>query len=781
MSQSRQLAAIMFTDIVGYTALMGEDSANRALQLLQKSKEIQKPLVEKYHGQWLKEMGDGVLAKFSTATDAVACALEIQRISRADFEATYRIGIHLGDITFDDDDVYGDGVNVASRLEAIADAGGIYISESIEKAIRGQMKIELKFLGEKQLKNVDYGVRTYAVQGVGLPIPGSEQQKVKKRQNSSTGEKFKWFAIVASGLLVLSWSIYLLKSFNSSPGETASSATYLQIALPDDLYLAADTNYPVLTISPDGNTVIFVGVKSGKRQLYVKNLEENQIKLLEGTADALHPFYSADGDWIGFVKGTVLMKIPAKGGVPIPVHEITPMSVNRGLTWYKKDSIVFTPSPDGGLSIGSSSGSNMLPITAWKPLLKSEPYYWPKAINELEGVLYTHFRSDKAEDQSIYFYSFRTGETKHLIDGGTFPAYSRGKLLFTRNGNLFSSNFDQKNMTVGEDKSIVESLYTNVNGSSLYAVGGKNLAYVSGSKESGEDQLVWVDKKGDTELILSNGKDLDYPRVSPSGNRIALTVFDGPNSDLWILETERNTLSRLTSHPGEDFGPVWHPNEKWLAFSSEIAQSEGEEGPGIALLEINSDRPPERYLLSPGFGYWEFPLSWSRDGSHILFAATTGSLNHHLEVMDFEKKERSVWYDSDMREGGAVISPDKQWVAYMSNSSGRDEIYIRQFNGEGRFIQVSVEGGSEPVWSPDGKQIFYRIYDKMMSVAITNNNPIQLSKPVLLFEKPFKHVDYGGLQANYDISPDGERFVMIQNTSESKPRVINVILNWNKL
>ena len=134
MSQSRQLAAIMFTDIVGYTALMGKDSA-KALELVRISKEIQKPLVEKHHGQWLKEMGDGALAKFGTALDAVNCAIEIQEIA-GQIDAKLRIGIHLGDITIENNDVYGDGVNVASRLESIADPGGIYISDAIEKAIQ---------------------------------------------------------------------------------------------------------------------------------------------------------------------------------------------------------------------------------------------------------------------------------------------------------------------------------------------------------------------------------------------------------------------------------------------------------------------------------------------------------------------------------------------------------------------------------------------------------------------------------------------------------------------
>jgi len=170
MTTTRQLAAIMFTDIVGYTALMGKDS-NNALELVRISKEIQKPLVEKHHGQWLKEMGDGALVKFGTALDAVNCAVEIQELARAKFDGKLRIGIHSGDVTIENDDVYGDGVNVASRIESIADPGGIYISDSIQKAIQGQTKIQARYLGEVKLKNVAYGVRTYALQGIGLPVP----------------------------------------------------------------------------------------------------------------------------------------------------------------------------------------------------------------------------------------------------------------------------------------------------------------------------------------------------------------------------------------------------------------------------------------------------------------------------------------------------------------------------------------------------------------------------------------------------------------------------------
>jgi len=176
MTLTRQLAAIMFTDIVGYTALMGKDS-EKALKLVRISKEIQKPLVEKHNGKWLKEMGDGAMAQFSTALDAVNCSIEIQEIARGKLDAKLRIGIHLGDVTVEEHDVYGDGVNVASRLESIADPGGIYVSDAIEKAIRGQTNIQAKYLGEARLKNVDYGVRIYALQGVGLPVPDLKQDK----------------------------------------------------------------------------------------------------------------------------------------------------------------------------------------------------------------------------------------------------------------------------------------------------------------------------------------------------------------------------------------------------------------------------------------------------------------------------------------------------------------------------------------------------------------------------------------------------------------------------
>jgi TolB-like protein/class 3 adenylate cyclase/Flp pilus assembly protein TadD len=174
----RQLAAIMFTDIVGYTDLMGKDQ-QKALTVLTKNRDLQKPLIEQYSGRLIKEMGDGMMASFASVSEAIQCAHDIQKKAWSDDDLNLRVGIHLGEVVFEGEDVFGDGVNIASRLETLADPGGIYISESVHKSIRG-MDITSKYLGEFQLKNVDYPVKTYAIQGEGLPIPDiKEEQQVK--------------------------------------------------------------------------------------------------------------------------------------------------------------------------------------------------------------------------------------------------------------------------------------------------------------------------------------------------------------------------------------------------------------------------------------------------------------------------------------------------------------------------------------------------------------------------------------------------------------------------
>jgi len=206
-SPIRKLAAIMFTDIVGYTALMGKDEAS-ALEILRKSRAIHQSLITNYSGKWLKEMGDGVLAEFNSAYDSVCCAIEIQDHARRELDCKIRIGIHLGDVTVENDDIFGDGVNIASRIQSIADPGGIYVSESIQRLLRSRSDIDLEYLGEAHLKNVSEPIKTYYVKGQFFPVPS--QNKIKElaggdRKRIPVIAKIAMVAVILSVFAAIYW------------------------------------------------------------------------------------------------------------------------------------------------------------------------------------------------------------------------------------------------------------------------------------------------------------------------------------------------------------------------------------------------------------------------------------------------------------------------------------------------------------------------------------------------------------------------------------------------
>ena len=211
----RRLAAIMFTDIVGYTALMGRN-VEKALELLRRNREIQIPLIKKHGGKWLKEMGDGTLAQFNSAIDSVLCALEIEKMAKTKLGAKLRIGIHLGDVTIENEDVFGDGVNIASRLQSIADPGGIYISESIYEAIRARKDIHCEILGDIQLKNVDHPVKTYYLRGKGLPVPSIRKRNELPGLRPKSLLKQVWFYVVVllAAMLITLTAIWIFSTRN---------------------------------------------------------------------------------------------------------------------------------------------------------------------------------------------------------------------------------------------------------------------------------------------------------------------------------------------------------------------------------------------------------------------------------------------------------------------------------------------------------------------------------------------------------------------------------------
>ncbi|MBT8223446.1 MAG: hypothetical protein KJN96_09785 [Eudoraea sp.] len=237
MPSTKKLAAIMFTDIVGYTALMGTDES-KAFEVLRKSRDIHTKSIEQFNGKLIKELGDGMLAQFDTAIDSVLCAIQIQRLARAQFKEKIRIGIHLGDITFEHDDIFGDGVNIASRLQSVADPGGIYISESIQKSIRAKRSIKTKFLGEVKLKNVGFPLPTYAILADGLPVP--TPSKIKQLKGNSLFHRLSrsYYTYIILLLLVL---LFVSSPWSKSYFTTQPAAISSLLILPFDNFTGNDS------------------------------------------------------------------------------------------------------------------------------------------------------------------------------------------------------------------------------------------------------------------------------------------------------------------------------------------------------------------------------------------------------------------------------------------------------------------------------------------------------------------------------------------------------------
>ncbi len=293
MTTTRKLAAIMFTDIVGYTALMGSDE-DRAFGILRKNREIHSNLIGQYNGKLIKEMGDGMLVQFNSAINAVQCAIKIQKQSGEAFEEKIRVGIHLGDITFEKKDVFGDGVNIASRLQDIANPGGIYISESVQKAVKAWNTIKTSYLGQFRLKNVDYKIPTYCVQGDGLPLPGTE--KIKKLEGKSdisslailpfenfTGdESLEYFVSGMHSSLI--WDIGKISALKVTSKTSSRAYQNTNKSIPEiasELGVEAIVETSVLGIGNDIQLQVkLVGAYPEEKRLWIKEYKEEKSRIL---------------------------------------------------------------------------------------------------------------------------------------------------------------------------------------------------------------------------------------------------------------------------------------------------------------------------------------------------------------------------------------------------------------------------------------------------------------------------------------------------------------------
>ena len=576
-----------------------------------------------------------------------------------------------------------------------------------------------------------------------------------------------------------------LEAIGGGTSSDVGKPAHLLVALPEGTHLAIETEHPTLALSPDGSRLVFVAEDKGIRRLYMREIAEEEARPMTGTEGAAGPFFSPDGSWIAFFSGSSLKKIAPDGGIPVTVRRTTGYTVNRGATWTANDTVIFVGSSDEGLSQFSvqneAHGSNQEITPLNFPT--EVPSSWPDALPGGRAVLFSDNTEGRLEDAVVAAFSLDTGDIKRLINGSTSPRYSStGHVLYVRGGSLFATRFDAATTEVtGTEFKLIDGVVTGADGAAQFAVADDGtLAYVAGESSFSEHELVWVDRDGSVETLLDNDRRFLHPRLSPDGISLAVMSPTGPNLDVWVLNLERGNFTRWTSHPGEDFGPVWGPDGR-LAFSTEIAQDyeESEGGPGLGWM-TGPGQPTEHLLRTPDQGDWDFPTSWSPDGRWLLYTQVRGGTAADIYLLETQSLQPEIFLSTPFNETGARFSPNGHWVAYVSDRSGRREVYVRSFPDQGDAQQMSTNGGQEPVWSRDGNELFYRESDKLMAVTLESDPTSTASPPKLLFEGQFERTTFGGRNSNYDVSPDGSRFIMIRRKNPVTPTVIHVVLNWPK-
>jgi len=543
--------------------------------------------------------------------------------------------------------------------------------------------------------------------------------------------------------------------------QTASNVAHMTLSVPAGTEL---TDGVSVVISPDGTQVAYVASRGGIPQLYLRSMNAFEARPLADTQRAVAPFFSPDGKWLGFFADGKLKKVSTTGGVVVELADAGPPYGLAG-AWGPADTIVY-PGPMGLAEIAASGGTSrsILP-----PEQRAGAASGPLFPDFLPGgdrlFVSSSSGGDAAEDRSIDLLTLSTGERRVLVQRGIMPRYlATGHLLFLRGGALMAVPFDVKRLEpVGAPVEVLTGVRQDSFGTFSCSNHG-SCVYIAGGVPRSQRRVILVDRTGTARPLPLPAGNYANPRFSPSGDKLSFWMV-GRRCDVDIYDIARGTTTRLTSE-NDNHSPAWAPDGHRIAYVSLQGGSSGyrvvarsatggvEEWLGPAELTVGPVTPislsPDTLVFADRGDLWSLPLS---PNSHPRPFAP-----------------------SRFNESAPAFSPDGHWLAYVSDESGRLEVYVRPFPGPGEKHSISVGGGSEPVWDRHGRELFFRNGDQMMVVAVSTQPTFSAGRPRLLFTGPF--VRSAG-RINYDISPDGESFVMLDSGEKSGAATeVNVLLNW---
>jgi eukaryotic-like serine/threonine-protein kinase len=591
----------------------------------------------------------------------------------------------------------------------------------------------------------------------------------------------------------LAWGVAALLFIILTPiafmhfGETHSLAEPVRFQIP--LPIGASS----FSLSPNGRLLAFTAPGlDGRNLIWIRALDALEARPLPGTEDAFTPpvFWSPDSRFIAFQTAGKLKKVDVSGGPPQTICEIQPLVL--GGAWSKEDVIIFGTDADGPgiMQVPAAGGvATFLTTNAGGDEVHVFPSFLP------DGRHFVYLRAP--ENPGILVGSLNVKPEQQsrqlLLATSVMPVYApsgdptQGRLLFMRESTLMAQSFDVRRLElVGEPVPVANQVGTVFLSASFSTSANDVLAYRSRSGTTAT-QLTWFDRAGKV-LGRVRGSDAGssiYTDValSPDGTRVAATLFDpsvpGQSETIWLLELARSVSARLTFDVTPDMAPVWSPDGRRIAFT-------GYRAGGLGLYQkASSGAEKEEVLLAPTNSA-KLPNDWSRSGRFLLYTIQDPKTNADLWVLPLTadghpSEAPAPFANTKFNEQQGQFSPDGHWIAYVSDESGRKEIHVQPFpvpSGGGSKIQISRDGGNQPRWRRDGKELFYVSLDgKMMAVDVGGGLEFKAGVPKILFHTPILNDDASLSVFHWDITADGKRFLVDTVSSSSEP--LTVVLNWS--
>jgi serine/threonine protein kinase len=576
------------------------------------------------------------------------------------------------------------------------------------------------------------------------------------------------------GVLLGVWGLALLRR---PPAEARPYR--LQIDPPEGSRFIFGNNIGGLSLSPDGHTAAYVAAGAGKNGLWIRPLDSAAARLITGTDGAAYPFWSPDSKSVAFFAGSKLLRVDLSGGAPLPICDV---NLARGGAWTSDGRILFGVLADGLFQV-SAFGGRPEPLTTLDASRGEGFHRWPQVLPG--GRFLYSVQSEKAENSGIYAASLaKPGERVRLLATETNALYApggngRSYLLWLRGGILVAQEFDAGTLKLeGEPHPVADPVAKiGILGQMNVAVSAQGLLLYSASNTL--SQFTWFDRTGKPLGVVGDPGEYSVFRLSPDGRRV-VTALDRPGfTDLWLLEVERHVASRFTSNSGLSTYPIWSPDGRSILFCSGAPRN-------LFRKESSGANNEERLSRSPNSQY---PCDWSRDGRWVLYYELTGTgTQRDLWVLPTTPDGKSApdaapkpYLRTPYNEQRGRFSPDSppRWVAYQSDETGRPEVYIRAFPEPHGATQISTDGGQYPQWGAGGRELIYiSLNNKLMAVSLkVGADTIQPSTPRELF--PLPAVDDGWCP--YDITADGQRFLMRATPERGAAQPLTIIVNWPAL